>query len=84
MHPENAIILASTFEFLIVSFKKGDDEGELKKKKFASEDLATSHNFATCTLDTSINSFKPYFLVFYKPKVSLAICEKKDFTIPKI
>ena len=32
IHPQNAVILAATV-FLIASFKKGNDKGELKKNK---------------------------------------------------
>ena len=48
IHPQNAIILA-TIVFLIASFKKDNDKGELKK---IASDLAFSQDFDTCTLDT--------------------------------
>ena len=49
IHPQNAIILASFVGFLIASFKKGNDKGELKKNTVS--DLAFSCDFDPCTLD---------------------------------
>lgn len=76
---EECILKAQLFSHLFIGFLNASFQERQwlrcilnKHQKLASEDLAPSNDFASCTLNTSINTFKHFFLVFYKSKMLLA------------